>query len=76
MNIGKYINMLLLSASDKYQFSLIEIKTYKHKRKYSNLRLIIYEYIINEDGEEDKKEYKVIEANTERELLLKVKEMI
>ena len=76
MNYKKYINMILLKLSNKYQFSLIEIKTYKHKKKYNLIRLTIYKYIINENGEEDKEEYNIIETKTERELLLKLKEMI
>lgn len=68
MNIEKYINMILLKLSEDYKISLLEIKTYKDLKKYTNITLTIYKY--------QGKRNKVIEAHTKRELLLKLKEMI
>lgn len=69
MNIKKYINMILLKLSIKYKINLTEIKTYKEGKKYTTIKLIIYKY------GKDKKD-KIIEANSDRELILKLKEMI
>lgn len=68
MNIKKYINMLLLKLSKDYKISLTEIKIYKNYKKYNNIKLIIYNY---QNGKN-----KNIEVKTEKELLLKLKEMI
>ena len=76
MSIDKYINMMLTKLSDKYQLILIEVKTYKHNQKYSSFKLTIYKYIINENGEEDKKYWKTIETSTKREMLIRIKEMM
>ena len=72
MNYKKYINMLLLKLSNKYDCVLTDIKTYKKLKKYTSIRLILYKY----DKEGNKKQYKVIDVSNERELLLKLKEMI
>lgn len=72
MNYKKYINMLLLQLSNKYDCILTEIKTYKDYKKYTLIKLIIYKY----DNKGIKKKYKNIEVRNERELLLKLKEMI
>ena len=71
MNTKTYINKILLLLSDKYKFNLIETKTYKQHKKFSNFKLVIYKY--NEDSTEY---YKTIECKSEMELLLKLKEMI
>lgn len=83
MDIKRYINIILLSLSDKYKFNLIEVKTYQKHKKYTSLKLVIYKYIHNdidliEDTENIKNTvyYKTIEFKSERELLLKLKEMI
>ena len=77
MNIKKYINMILLQLSNKYQFNLIEMTTYKQGKKYRNIKLAIYKYkkANNEDGRE-KTYWGTIETRNDRELLLKLKEMI
>lgn len=69
MNIKKYINMILLKLSLKYKINLAEIKTYKEGKKYTTIKLIIYKY--NKDNTN-----KTIEVNSDRELILKLKEMI
>lgn len=69
MNIKKYINMILLKLSIKYKINLTEIKTYKEGKKYTTIRLTIYKY------GKDKKN-KIIEVNSDRELLIELKEMI
>lgn len=72
MNYKRYINMILLQLSSKYDCVLTEIKTYKGFKKYNSIRLILYKY----DEEGNKKQYKNIEARNERDLLIKLKEMI
>lgn len=72
MNYKKYINIILLKLSNKYDCVLTEIKTYKEYKKYNSIRLILYKY----DKEGNKKQYKNIEVRNERDLLLKLKEMI
>lgn len=74
MNFKRYINMLLLQLSNKYYYNLIEMKTYKKGKKYNNIKLVIYKY--DEEHEEEKHYYKTIEFRNERELLLKLKEMV
>lgn len=69
MNIKKYINMMLLKLSQDYKINLIEIKTYKEGKKYTTIKLIIYKY------GKDKKN-KTIEVINDKELILKLKEMI
>lgn len=69
MNIKKYINMMLLKLSQNYKINLTEIKTYKEGKKYTTIKLIVYNY------GKDKKN-KTIEVNSDRELILKLKEMI
>lgn len=69
MNIKKYINMMLLKLSQEYKINLTEIKTYKEGKKYTTIKLIIYKY------GKDKKN-KTIEVRNEKELILKLKEMI
>ena len=69
MNIKKYINMILLKLSQEYKINLTEIKTYKEGKKYTTIKLIIYKY--NKDNTN-----KTIEARNERELILKLKEMM
>lgn len=69
MNIKKYINMILLKLSQEYKINLTEIKTYKESKKYTTIKLIIYNY------GKDKKN-KTIEVNSDKELILKLKEMI
>lgn len=69
MNIKKYINMMLLKLSQGYKINLTEIKTYKEGKKYTTIKLTIYKY------GKDKKN-KSIEVNSDRELILKLKEMI
>lgn len=68
MNIKKYINMILLKLSLKYKISYIEINTYKDYKKYKNIKLTIFSY--------ENKKNKYIETKNDRELLLKLKEMI
>lgn len=68
MNIKKYINMILLKLSKSYKISLVEINTYKDFKKYKTIKLTIYNYKNKYD--------KIIEVRNERELLLKLKEMI
>ena len=68
MNIKKYIDIILLKLSKDYKISLTEIKTYKEYKKYNLIKLIIYNY--------DKGKKKQIEVKSEKELLLKLKEMI
>lgn len=72
MNYKRYINMILLQLSSKYDCVLTEIKTYKQFKKYNSIRLILYKY----DEEGNKKQYKNIEVRNERDLLIKLKEMI
>lgn len=72
MNYKKYINMILLQLSSKYYCVLTEIKTYKQFKKYNSIRLVLYKY----DEEGNKKQYKNIEVRNERELLIRLKEMI
>ena len=74
MNIKKYINMLLIELSNKYYFNLIEMKTYRKNKKYSSIKLAIYKY--DKTDEEKKNYYKTLEFKNERELLLKLKEMV
>lgn len=74
MNFKRYINMILLQLSNKYYYNLIEMKTYKKGKKYNNIKLVIYKY--DEEDENEKHYYKTIEFRNERELLLKLKEMI
>ena len=74
MNFKRYINMLLLQLSNKYYYNLIEMKTYKKGKKYNNIKLVIYKY--DEEDKEEKHYYKTIEFRNERELLLKLKEMV
>ena len=74
MNYRKYINMMLLQMSNKYQYNLIEMKTYRRGEKYSGLKLVIYKY--DENDEDEKYYYKTLEFKNERELILKLKEMI
>lgn len=64
--------MILLQLSSKYDCILTEIKIYKDYKKYNSIRLILYKY----DEEGNKKQYKNIEVRNERELLIKLKEMI
>lgn len=68
MNLKRYINIILLKLSKKYKISLTEVKTYKDSKKYSIFKVIIYNYNKNENKE--------IETRTEKDLLLKLKEMI
>lgn len=72
MNFKKYINMILMQLSNKYDCVLTDIKTYKDNKKFTNIKLILYKY----DDKGNKKQYKNIEAKNERELLLKLKELI
>lgn len=72
MNYKKYINMMLLQLSNKYQFTLTDIKTYKKNKKYTTIKLIIYKY----KNEDEKQYYKTVEVKNDRELILKLKEMI
>lgn len=74
MNLKKYINMLLLQLSNKYQYNLIEMKTYKRGKKYNNIKLVIYKY--DETDENEKYYYKTLEFKNDRDLILKLKEMI
>lgn len=69
MNIKKYINMMLLKLSQEYKINLTEIKTYKEGKKYITIKLIIYKY--NKDNTN-----KTIEVKNDKELILKLKEMI
>ena len=69
MNIKKYINMMLLKLSQDYKINLTEIKTYKEGKKYTAIKLTIYKY------GKDKKN-KTIEVRNDKELILKLKEMI
>ena len=69
MNIKKYINMMLIKLSQEYKINLTEIKTYKKGKKYTTIRLIIYKYYKDKSN-------KVIEVNSDRELILNLKEMI
>lgn len=72
MNIKQYINIALLKLSNKYDCVLTEIKTYKEMKKYTTIKLILYKY----DSKGNKKKYKNIEVKSERDLLLKLKELI
>ena len=72
MNYKRYINMILLQLSSKYDCVLTEIKTYKDYKKYNSIRLILYKY----DEEGNKSQYKNIEVRNERDLLIRLKEMI
>lgn len=72
MNYKRYINMILLQLSSKYDCVLTDIKTYKQFKKYNSIRLILYKY----DKEGNKKQYKNIEVRNERNLLIRLKEMI
>lgn len=74
MNLKKYINMLLLQLSNKYQYNLIEMKTYKRGKKYNNIKLVIYKY--DETDPDEKYYYKTLEFKNDRDLILKLKEMI
>ena len=74
MNYRKYINMMLLQMSNKYQYNLIEMKTYRRGKKYSGLKLVIYKY--DEKDENERYYYKTLEFKNERELIVKLKEMI
>lgn len=72
MNYKRYINMILLQLSSKYDCVLTDIKTYKDYKRYNSIRLILYKY----DEEGNKKQYKNIEVRSERDLLIRLKEMI
>lgn len=69
MNIKKYINMILLKLSQEYKINLTEIKTYKEGKKYTTIRLIIYKYYKDKSN-------KIIKVNSDRELLIELKEMV
>lgn len=69
MNIKRYINIILLKLSIKHKMNLIEVKTYKEGKKYTTIRLIIYKYYKDKSN-------KIIEVNSDRELLIELKEMI
>ena len=69
MNIKKYINMMLLKLGQEYKVNLTEIKTYKEGKKYTTIKLTVYNY------GKDKKN-KTIEVKNDKELILKLKEMI
>lgn len=69
MNIKRYINIILLKLSIKYKTNLTEIKTYKEGKKYTTIRLTIYKYYKDRSN-------KIIEVNSDRELLIELKEMI
>lgn len=69
MNYKKYINMILLKLSIKYKINLTEIKTYKKGKKYTTIRLIIYKYYKDKSN-------KIIEVNSDKVLLIELKEMI
>jgi hypothetical protein len=74
MNIDRMINISLLKLSNKYQYNLIEMRTYKKSKKYTSIKLVIYKY---DEKEENKKHYyKTLEFKSKRDLLLKLKEMI
>jgi hypothetical protein len=68
------INIALMQLSNKYQYNLIEMKTYKKGKKYTSIKLVIYKY--DEKEENEKRYYKTLEFNNERDLLMKLKEMI
>lgn len=69
MNIKRYINIILLKLSIKYKINLTEIKTYKEGKKYTTIKLTIYKYYKDRSN-------KIIEVNSDRELLIELKEMI
>lgn len=74
MNYKKYINMMLLKLSNEYQYNLVDVKTYKKGKKYTNIKLVIYKY--DEEDEKEKHYYKTLEFKSERDLILKLKEMM
>lgn len=74
MNIKQYINMMLLSLSEKYQYNLIEIITYKKQKKYKNIKLVLYKY--DKEDETKKHYYKTLEFSNSIELIKYLKEMI
>ena len=74
MNYKKYINMMLLKLSNEYQYNLADVKTYKKGKKYTNIKLVIYKY--DEEDENEKHYYKTLEFKSERDLILKLKEMM
>ena len=67
MSIKKYINMILLKLSEEYKITYLEIITYKEFKKYKNIKVLL-----NKKG----KKTKTVEAYNERDLLLKLKEMM
>lgn len=69
MNTKRYINIILLKLSIKYKINLTEIKTYKEGKKYTTIKLTIYKYYKDRSN-------KIIEVNSDRELLIELKEMI
>lgn len=74
MNYKQYINIMLLKLSDKYQCNLTDIKTYKKGKRYNSIKLTLYKY--DEEDENEKHYYKTLEFRNERELILKLKEMM
>lgn len=74
MNIKNMINIALIKLSNKYQYNLIEMKTYKKGKKFTSIKLVIYKY--DEKEENEKHYYKTLEFKSERDLLLKLKEMM
>lgn len=74
MNYKKYINMMLLKLSNEYHYNLVDMKTYKKGKKYTNIKLVIYKY--DEEDENEKHYNKTLEFKSERDLILKLKEMM
>ena len=71
MRVQNYIDILLLTLSNKYQFYLMETLTYKKKKKYKNIKLIIYKY-----KDDNKQKYKELDFKNYIELLNYLKEMV
>lgn len=61
MNLNKYINIVLIKLSDKYDISVIEIIKAKDKKIYKN-----YTVNIKTKDNEDKKQY---HFNNKRQLV-------
>lgn len=67
MNINKYLNMILIKLSKEYKINVVKITTYKDTKKYTTIKTTL-----SKENEKDK----TIETYTERDLLLKLKELI
>ena len=67
MNIKKYLDIILMKLSKEYKINVVKITTYKDVKKYTLIKTTL-----SKENHKDK----IIETYTERDLLLKLKELI